>query len=689
MIADARQLIARPATAAASLIEASRPRRVRSIREFAESTIVIPDGPYRGEPFRVRRQPIVGVLFDAMSDTQWQRVAVAGPMQSGKTLAGYVVPVMYHLLEQRETVICGIPDLKMANDKWSSDFRPVVEASPELRRYLPERGEGSRGGDVKRAVQFRSPVSAWLRFMGAGGADTQRAGFTSRVLAVTEVDAIDLQRGRGVEADKLSQMIGRTRAFSSASRPPRVYLECIRTVADGRITREIEAGTNSRLLSPCPHCDAWILPGRDDLHGWREATSELQAAESAYFVCPDCGENINDEQRAASVADCRLVHAGQSIDKNGDVVGDAPRTRTLGFSYEGWHNLFQPTAALAADEWNAERERDRDNAERRVCQQVWGIPYKTPDDELSPLEPAQLIQRQADHVATAGIVPPDAVALVAGIDVGKWILHYCVVAFLADGTPHVVEHQTINVPSDDMDVELAILTALRQWRDDVGGVGWLQNGERRQPDAVWIDSGWKPEPVRAFQRESVHATPGRLVYRAALGLGSNRREGRYGHPRAKSKQIRKRGDNYYIEWETQHALTRAKVNSDYWKAYLHERLRTPANTPGALRLYYTPRPQEHYRYVMHLTAEEFTEEWSPKRGGRVYVWTTIRRDNHWLDASYLALAAGHYCGVRLVNVEEPQQPKQQAPATEPAQHAGYIAASDYGDGNRPYLATER
>ncbi len=33
----------------------------------------------------------------------------------------------------------------------------------------------------------------------------------------------------------------------------------------------------------------------------------------------------------------------------------------------------------------------------------------------------------------------------------------------------------------------------------------------------------------------------------------------------------------------------------------------------------------------------------------------VLRHNHWLDALYLACVAGHGCGVRLIEEEEPKQ----------------------------------
>ncbi len=83
----------------------ARPRRLRSMSDFAEQEIVIPDGPFSGRRFRCARQPYTGLWFDAVDSGPWSRCVATGPTQSGKTLSCFVIPLLYHLLEMAEIVI--------------------------------------------------------------------------------------------------------------------------------------------------------------------------------------------------------------------------------------------------------------------------------------------------------------------------------------------------------------------------------------------------------------------------------------------------------------------------------------------------------------------------------------------------------------------------------------------------------
>src|SRR3954452_10121628 len=215
-------------------LDQSRPRRLRTMRQFAEAEIVIPSGPFAGRRFRCARQPYTGLWFDQIDSGRWSRCVATGPTQSGKSLSCFVIPLLYHLFELGETVICGLPDMDMAADKWREDLMPVIDRSDRFRSLLPSSGGGSRGGRVE-SVQFAN--GAMLKFMSGGGSDKSRAGFTSRVLVITETDGMDKAAGSSRESDKITQLEARTRAYGSRKR---IYMECTVSTETGRTWREYQ-----------------------------------------------------------------------------------------------------------------------------------------------------------------------------------------------------------------------------------------------------------------------------------------------------------------------------------------------------------------------------------------------------------------------------------------------------------------
>src|SRR4051812_15139071 len=316
------------------------------MRQFAEAEIVIPSGPFTGRRFRCARQPYTGLWFDQIDSGRWSRCVATGPTQSGKSLSCFVIPLLYHLFEIGETVICGLPDMDMAADKWREDLMPVIERS-RFRDLLPSAGGGSRGGRVE-SVQFAN--GATLKFMSGGGADKSRAGVTSRVLVITETDGMDKSAGSSRESDKITQLEARTRAYGSRKR---IYMECTVSTEQGRTWQEYIGGTQSWIVMRCPLCAQWVDPGREQLRGWQEVSNKEVARQSSAFWCPSCNERWDENQRTTANLTSVLLHGGQSVAAEGLIQGDAPQTDTLGFRWSGVNNLFLTAGDLGADEWRA------------------------------------------------------------------------------------------------------------------------------------------------------------------------------------------------------------------------------------------------------------------------------------------------------------------------------------------------
>ena len=615
---------------------------VRPISQWVEEELVLPSGPYRGERYRHRRHPVSRLWFEAIGSHQWNRFAASGPTQNGKTLLCYVAPVMYHLFELRETVVIGLPTMTMAQDKWQEDLLPAIEAS-RYAELLPLTGEGSRGGQVKRAIQFRNGVT--LRFMAAGGSDKQKAGFTSRVLAVTETDGMDQPGETSREADAIEQMEARTRAYGSSKR---IYLECTASIEKGRIWQEITRGTDSRIYRPCPRCGQYVSPEREHLVGWQDAESELEAADKSHWRCPACEQAWTDDERRDSAMAGVLVHRGQKAMPHGDVIGEPPATKTLGFRWSAVDNPFTSTADLGAEEWRSLRATDRESAEKKMRQFVWCLPWIPPEVSLTPLEAEDVVKRTTN--LRKGIVPPGCQGIAVGIDTGKQRLHWHATAVLPGDSRHVIEYGEQPTEATDIGMLRGLLKALQELKCYFDS-GWNDEAGRKwQPAQVWIDSGWSAhqQAIYEFCRQAASGlAAGQEVYRPAKGFGERQRGTQhYSAPKARGGNIRYIGLHYDMRWQADPQINLVCVNSDYWKGDMHQRLAMSADELGRLTLYEGASPREHAEYGQQITAEAQKEQWVQGRG-EVIVWERLRRENHYLDAGYLSLAAGHFVAAEM------------------------------------------
>jgi len=629
------------------LLENSCSRRFRTYREFAEQEIIIPDGPFAGKRFRCWRQPYSALWFDALDSGLWRRFWATGPTQSGKTLTCYAIPILYHIFELQETVVCGVPDMEMAGDKWREDLLPVILRT-RYRDLLPSTGGGSRGGSVT-SIKFRN--GATLKFMSGGGGDKSRAGFTTSVVAVTEADGMDESGGNSREADKISQMEARARAYGQKSK---IYGECTTTVESGRVWREYKAGTKSRICVPCVHCGEYVTPEREHIQGWVDAENIVDARANSAWHCPKCGEGWSESAREIMNRGAVLAHRGQDVLRDGSVVGDAPLTDTLSFRWNAFNNMFWTAGDVGRDEWRGMQDEDEENAEKELCQFVHALPYTPPHVDTTPLDAKTLQKRQDGY--PKGMLPEDTEHVTVFVDVGKWLCHWALLGWRPGATCQIADYGRFEVPSNEMQEEKAILAALREFRDRVAQ-GWVKkgHGESVLPGQVWVDSGYQPEPVYTFCRESGKGWYATKGYGAAQGVGQGKN---YSAPKKKNADVKLIGLNYHFARLTKERIVLVHINADFWKTWVHRRLSSPSGEPGAMRLF-DAVANDHMSFTKHLTAEKQVTEFVPGKG-EVVRWEVVRPNNHWLDCVAGGSAAGHFCGVRLLGEGGKPRPPQAA-----------------------------
>ena len=652
------------------LARRARVPRLRTLRDFVKGEIIVPEGKYRGTRLRIDRQPYAGLLFDAIDSGRYTRHAILGCVQAGKTLQGFVAPILYHLFEHRETVIVGIPTMDVAADKWREEILPVIENS-RYRELLPTRGPGSRGGTGNlQSIKFRHGPT--LKFMSGRGGDEMRSAFTSRVVIITESDKMDEAGEASREADPVSQLEARMLSYDDDER--RLYMECTVSIKQGRIWKEYLAGTASKIVCPCPHCGAYVTPEREHLQGWQEAENKLDARDLAYFVCPSCAEAIDDVQRAAMNRHAKLIHRGQEIDADGNISGDPPRTDTLGFRWNAFNNLFWSSGSIGAKEWTAARSENEEEAEKEMRQFYWCLPYEPPLWDTTPLD-VHALRRRTDAKLPNGICPADTKYLTVHLDLGKRVGYYTAMAWRESNRGHVAAYGTIEIPSDDLGVELALLVAMRDFRDLMyTGFGWHHNDELRVPDQVWIDAGWHPTEVCQFIRETKDSR-----FRPVVGLGEGQLyKRRYSQPKKVANDVKYIGEEYFIEWmpAAERQVHMVVVNADHWKSTFHERLAQPQDKEGAITFYHGTKT-EHITFIKQITAEHAVDEFIPGKGP-IKKWVQDRKANHYLDTCYNGCAAAHLCGFRVTRPDiEPPRPQQ-------TRRPGLTMP----DG-RPFLVTER
>lgn len=601
-----------------------RPRH-RTMRQFAEQEIVVPSGRYEGLRFRCDRQPFAGLWFAEIDSGKYSEHVITGPTQSGKTLIGWVIPILYHLFELNETVIAAVPDMEMVGDKWKQDIEPSLRRT----RYwdlMPRSGGGSKGGKVE-SIQFLN--GAILRFMTAGGSDKSRAGYTTRVICMTETDGFDTRATTSEESNKIEQIEGRVRSYPILQR--RIYKECTLTTEQGHTWQRYSEGTASRILLPCPHCARLVGLERENFRGWDGAATDVEAVAGGAFYCSACGELWTEEQRVIANHRAVIVHRGQSI-SDGQVVGDAPKTRTLGFRWSAVNNLLVPAGDIALDEWRAARAVDEDDAERKLCQFVWSVPYKPDAGESFDLDP----ERIASRTWTLGKGQfPSGAKVTIGVDVNKRVLHWTAIAWQVDGTGVVIDYGTQGTKADELGFDVAIVRALARLHEKLGD-GWSES----RYDRALVDCRWQTDEVCAAVKLLADKR-----WRPYMGLGAGHlKRQQYVQPAKLGHDVLWRGNGCHDKLVQAQRCVITFGDANYWKTWLHGRLQLENSATNKdakpILLYASSDQNEHLKFAKHLTAEKEVQKFEPGKG-LTKVWESIRSENHWLDSTYMACVAAH------------------------------------------------
>lgn len=695
------------------MIDRARPPRVRTLREFAAEELVIPEGKFKGRRFNEERQPFARLFFDAIEEAErfgWNRAFVTGPTQSGKTLLAFALPIMYALFELGESVICGLPDMNMSGAKWKLDLLPAIRANPRLRELLPTSGSASRGAQKVHLVQFRN--GAALHFLSGGGGDKSVAGYTAKIVVITETDGMDETGARSRETDRVKQLEARRRAFDTAGR---TWAECTVSIDSGRTWREITAGSFTRIALPCPECGRWVTPERQHLTGHQDAETITEARRRAAWACPACGSLWTNEQRVAANRDAALVHRGQDgrtkveLDDDSELthpvleddggkpklVGDVVDTDTLGFRWSAVNNMFVDPASTGVEEWKAGRAEgaaEEDSARRELRQFTYAIPYVPDATDLSVVDRSHLTRRVRPGLPR-GVAPDDTEAVVMGVDLGKHLAHWVAVAVDAAFGMHVAAYGVGEVPGQSLGAEAGVMAYLRQLEDEAMAGAVRVGPESRRADLVMVDAGWMTHIVYRFVAEAnarwnPDGAPIDDPFMAMMGFGSGQFSGgSYRPPDRRTSAVRFVGEHYHFVSMEDEPRYRVHADADHWKSFIRDRATQPMSADGgssALTLH-EANPVEHLTFAKHLTAERPVEEFEPGKG-TVVRWRREAKDNHFGDALYMAAVAAHIRGARLPDFADPEPDETPTRGEPVARDAPTPAFTRDG---MPYLVTER
>lgn len=353
---------------------------------------------------------------------------------------------------------------------------------------------------------------------------------------------------------------------------------------------------------------------------------------------------------------CRLSHQfyidnREAMDKGAEVANE---------------NRFNPEVLPDGSQVELSSLQHYYNEVARLGQKAVDTEYNNdPPEEDGPIESGITIQRIQRQLSgfEKGIVPGNCVALTMGVDVQKYRLFWVVKGWCPDATNYVIDygqHQIhgLEVGSDE-GIEFAIKRAILELAHEKKDCYCKVGGEVMQMGLPLVDSGYQATAVYQACLEygmGIYPAKGHGKSNGCASLNFSESQ--------KRTRDKKPGDGWFIQTNRVKGVGTVKVvhcDTDRWKSFEHERWLTAPGKPGAAYLYgeitdeerkNTRRPpkgaKQHFstHFAHQVTAEVEAEDFV--NGKLKRIWKPVRRDNHYLDACYLADVAASVLGIRLL-----------------------------------------
>jgi hypothetical protein len=195
-----------------------------------------------------------------------------------------------------------------------------------------------------------------------------------------------------------------------------------------------------------------------------------------------------------------------------------------------------------------------------------------------------------------------------------------------------------------------LLKSLTTWRSEISA--------ENPPAFCLIDSGDYTDAVYEFVRQA-----GGVPFAASKGYAQHRFS--MGTP----SPTRRLFDNSWAGLLEHERLWLYHVNTEHWKQQVHERFAVPMYSEsnelnaGSLSLYNSSDPKRHLAFSHHIVAEERRDTFVEGKG-MVRKWVQTNKNNHYLDATALALAASGVYGHKIIQGEKMIQAPQKRPAAQ-------------------------
>jgi phage terminase large subunit GpA-like protein len=577
--------------------------------------------------------PYVIPWMRAVADStgKFRRAVLITSAQAGKTDG--MLDIIGSRLDTRPTPIIYVgPSLDFVTNQFEPRLMELFDQAPTLSGKIARGQKNKKTRKVVAGVQVR---------LAHGGSSTALKSSSAGLALVDELDQLLVDVGH--QGDPLSLITARGDTFSDfmvgvastpstgvgdVERDPTSGLEFWKTVPpedlQSPIWRLWQAGTMHHWAWPCPHCCEYFIPRFANLK-WESGegdhkTTPAQAKRSAYVQCPGCGGVLSDQDKPELNERGVFVAPGQSIAADGEIIGEAPDSSTLSFWVSGLASPFVTFGQRAETYLDAVREASAETIQVAINAGFGELFSVGGGDAPSGVEVSSCRSEYK-----LGEIPQGVRVLICSCDIQKNRIYYVIRGWGERATSWLITCGVLHGETIEQDI----------WTDLAD---LIQAGICGRPlGLVLIDGGYRPGGVdelplnrvydfaRQFQR-LVRVTKGSSTVMRTPLVASNIEVTRHG---SASKT----------------GLKLLRLDTDFFKSWLFERIRRPQGQPGA---WYLPHDvsEDYCRQVVSEARVRLAS-------GRVK-WVRRSRENHYLDCESMNAAGAHLLNLARVTAIAPR-----------------------------------
>jgi phage terminase large subunit GpA-like protein len=610
-------------------------------------------GPETGVP-GARNPSLTPYVIDferAFSDPRYRRVILVTAAQSGKTDA--VLDVIGERLDNHPAPIIYVaPSKEFCTDQFEPRLVELFRQSPSLA------GKVLGGLDSKKQKKTLKRVNGTRVRLAHAGSQTALKSDPAALGLIDEYDGMlkDVQHG----GDPLGLVSARGDTFADfkigvTSTPSVGGVDIRRDEQSGLefwkptpaedlespIWKLYQEGTMHHWAWSCIHCGDYFVPRFSCLewvkHEDGAKTTPSEARRTAYVKCPSCGGVLEEQHKAAMNAGGRYVAPGQTIDATGNVTGEPRETSTISFWVSGLCSPFVSFGERAESYLSAVRLVDPERI-RTAVNAGFGELFNRGGGEAP--EWAEVAAHKSEYAR--GEMPSGIAFLVCTVDVQVNRLIYCIRGWGARATSWLIDWGTLHGE-----------TTLEPVWDDLTDLLSTPIGGKHIRLAL-IDSGFRPGKPTVLPLNRVYEFARRFPrhVRCCKGSSTPMRV-----PLIASKiEVTSKGT------AAKYGLNLLRIDTDYFKSWLHERIRWPTDAAGAWHLPYDVSDD----FCKQITSEARIRLPS----GRVQ-WMQKSKENHYLDCEALQAAAAHLLNAARIS----DRRAAPTPASQPVEPVDDMAES--------------